>query len=467
MSGLINIGLSGLNSAQIALNTTSHNITNANTPNFSRQRTLQSTALPQFTGAGFTGQGSRIGNIERQYDAFLTAQLSSVTSRLEYSTAYRNAMSQVENLLGDANAGLATAMSEFFRGVNDVANNPTSIPARQAMISLGQSLTGRVQSVNGRLEELRSLNEGQLRETVTTINSFGRELAELNQQILASSGSDPRIQPNDLLDRRDFLVSELSKFVNVSSYTDDNGNLNVFMGSGQTLVLGTSSIPLSIIPDQNDPRRGLIATGSGPSATLLPESLISGGRLGGLLAFRAESLDRVQNELGAIVETLAGEFNTLHQQGFGLDGSTGQSFFTIGDNSSARRILETFSMGLTDPRAVAAASAANAPGNNENALALAGLQTQKLMDGNTATLNSKYSQLVSFVGNRGRELEVAMRAQTVQRDQAFAARENISGVNLDEEAANLIRFQQSYQAAARVVSIAGTLFDEVIGLVRR
>lgn len=468
MAGLLSIGITGINASQANLFTASHNITNANTPGFNRQQAVVSSRDPQFSGAGFYGQGVGVDGVRRQYDQFLSQQVLNASMRKEEFSAYHALAGQVDNLLADESSGLSPALADFFRGVNDVASNPSSVPARQAMISLAESLASRFNSMNTRLNEIRNISEGQITSTVEQINVYAKEIASINKRIGEVQFASTGAPPNDLFDQRDHLVAELNKLVKVNTFSDSSGNVNVFIGTGQSLVFGTSAATLTVAPSAADPLRGEVHM-SAPGGVTIPmaESMFGGGQLSGLLRARSETLDRVQDELGAIAIAVAGQFNALHVGGVDLNGNPGGNFFADIGAVSARHAAGMFAVAVSDPAAVAAASTTNPGiGNNENALLLARLQTDKGMLGGTATFQSAYSQTVSFVGNKTREVQIGERAQAAQLEQATAVQQALSGVNLDEEAANLIRYQQAYQAAARVMSLAGTLFDEVLSIAR-
>ena len=471
MAGLLGIGMTGINSSQANLLTTSHNITNANTPGYNRQTAIVTTNDPHFTGAGFFGQGSRVETVRRQYDQFLGQQVLSASARKEELSAYNTQLTQLDNLLADPSAGLAPALSDFFKGVQDVATNPASIPGRQALISRAESLASRFNGLDARLDEIGSLTEGQIAGAVESIDTYARQIAEMNQQIGTVQVAGPSLQANDLLDQRDTLVAELNKLVKVSTVTERDGSLSVFVGTGQALVVGATASELAVRPDPSDPLHGTIELRTaGGGAVPLPDSLFTGGQLGGLLKFRSEMLDPARDKLDQIAFDFASAFNSTHQNGRDLAGADGGAFFTpMGQVSGAAGAMR---VAISDPRAIAAAASGTAPvgpSDNRNALALAALQTDKsvvTVGSGTATAGSAYSQLVSSVGNKAREVQIGLKAQKAQLDQATAAQQALSGVNLDEEAANLIRYQQSYQAAARVMSVAGTLFDEILSIAR-
>ncbi|MCK9985104.1 MAG: flagellar hook-associated protein 1 [Azoarcus sp.] len=481
MAGLLSIGLTGINSSQANLLTTSHNITNANTPGFNRQTTILTTADPFFSGAGFFGQGVEVDGVRRQYDQFLSQQVLNASARKEEFAAYNTQISQIDNLLADTSSGLSPALADFFAGVQDVATNPSSLPARQALISSAESLASRFNALDTRLSEIRDINEGQIVSTVDSINAYARQISDINERIALAQVGGTSIPANDLLDQRDNLVAELNKLVKVSTTTESDGSLSVFIGSGQPLVVGTAVSQLVVEADSSvpsDPFRGEIRLATlGGGSVLMPDSVLTGGQLGGMLRFRNETLNAAREQLGDLAIAVASEFNTIHAAGYDLDGTTtGIAFFKDLSSFAAtdlgrREAAGAFAVVLTDPRKVAASGAPTGTvgaggSNNENALRLAALQTEKVMNGDTATFQSAYAQLVSFVGNKTREVQIGERSQESQLQQAIDAQQALSGVNLDEEAANLIRFQQSYQAAARVMSVAGTLFDEILSISR-
>lgn len=638
-TGLFNIGVTGLAAAQAGLLTTGHNISNATTPGYSRQQTVQSTNTPQFTGAGFLGQGTNVSTVKRIYNQFLAAQTLSVQSRLAELNAYGDQIRQIDNLLADSSAGLSSAMNDYFRGVHEVAANPASIPARQALLSAAQALVGRFQSLDGRLNEIREGVGTQLASAITNINSYATQIAEVNQRITLAQAAGPGQPANDLLDQRDQLIADLNSQVRVTTVTDADGSLNVFVGNGQALVVGTRSFGLSVRQSGEDASRmtvGISLT-SGGSATV-PESMLTGGTLGGLLSFRSASLDAAQNALGRIAIGLAETTNAQHRLGQDLDGALGGNFFTqpapqvlypnnplnggnavigaavsnagslttsdyrlsadgggnytltrLSDNvtlfagaalpqsvdglaidivSGAANAGDTFliqptrsaagniGVALADPRSIAAAApirstasnsntgtgsisagSVNAPpppnanltqsvtitfddppttfdvsgtgtGNpanvaytaggsisyngwtikisgtpaagdvftisansagvsdNRNALLLAALQTAKTLAGGSASYQSAYAQIVSDVGNKTREIAVTTTAQENIVKQATDAQQSLSGVNLDEEAANLLRYQQAYQASGKMIEIASKLFDTLLNMGR-
>ncbi len=678
-SGLFGIGVSGIAAAQLGLLATEHNVANANTPGYTRQRTVQATNIAVNTGAGAIGQGVHVQTIERMYDRYLTGQVNSATTKLAEIDAYYSSIKQIDNLLADPAAGLSPALQDFFSGVQQVASNPALLSARQAMVSSAQTLVSRFQSIDDRLGELSVTVNGKIGDAVKSINSYASQIADLNQRIVIAEGSTG--QPaNDLLDQRDQLINELNGLIKVSTTTNSDGAFNVFVGSGQQLVVGSRSMEMTARPSTADSGKivvGLATVGGG--SLELPEKLVVGGQLGGLIAFRSETLERAQNELGRIAASVALTFNAQHELGQDLLGQasgdagfnadffsmalvgpsilsdsrnagtavlsasfsatdygpevTDGNFFTnlkasdyllqtadgttfsltrLSDGASltsgtlaavstfaaqnegfqfslssgaaaagdrfilqpvrnAASNLQVNSVIAADSRMIAAAlpfrtSAGNtntgsgsisaggsAPGfdtsllpasgitltfagnqltltgiaagqtltyqlpggaetsvggpayvvpyaqgmqisvsgmtvamngvpnandtftlarntaataDGRNSLALGKLQTQNTMAGDgvqgKATFQAAYSELVAYSGIKTRELNVTGTAQQAVLDQAKSSRDALSGVNLDEEAANLLRFQQAYQASAKLLEVGKTLFDTLL-----
>ena len=640
---IISIGISGLNAAQAGMLTTSHNIANASTAGYNRQQIVQGTNTPISTGAGFVGQGTHVQTVMRIYDQFLGRQVLSAEAGAAEMDAYRAQISQIDNLLADPSAGLSPTLAAFFKGVQDVAANPASIPGRQSMLSAAQALTARFQALDQRFTEIRDGINQQIAGQVTQINTYSSQLAEINQRIILAQANGADQPPNDLLDQRDHMLKDLNALVRVSTVVQGDGSFNVFVGNGQPLVVGNQSYQLKAVQAPDDSERITVALlGVGGTALTLPESQVAGGSLGGLLNFRSQTLDEAQNALGRIALTLAQNFNDQHRLGQDLTGALGTNFFNVsaptasasslnagsgaptvsidaptidrltssdyqlafvGGNYRLTRLADnqvqnfatlpqtvdgitiavgswlpvandsvliqptrggagSIAVAFSDARQVAAAApirtatalintgtasisagTVNAPpptnaglqhkvtltftsattfdvrdvttattlasgvayasganityngwatqisGNpatgdtftveantggvadNRNAALLGSLQTRSTMiggstSGPTASYQSAYTQIVSAVGSKANEVAAIGAAQQGLADHATQALQSLSGVNLDEEAANLLRYQQAYQASAKVLQIAGKVFDEILALGR-
>lgn len=545
MANILNTGVNALNAFQRQLATTGQNIANVNTEGYSRQRVDLESIAPINGSAGSIGAGVKAAAIRRSYDDFLAGGVRSYTaSHEEYSILHERA-SQIDNVVGDASAGLNRMMQDFFASIQDVSLGPTSVPARTVMLNRAEMLSDRFQTLDGWMEEQRNGLNRDLDVFVDEVNGIAQSIASINKRIqsLASNNAFP---PNDLLDQRDNLLDQLSAYVNVSSQLQDDGAMNVFIGSGQALVVGDAAGTLSLSNGQaaRDQKEINITLGGG-GATVAVTQQISGGKLGGALRFRNEVLNPAQDSLGLVAIGLAHNFNEQHLLGTDLDGNAGVALFGLG---SPQALADTTNRGtgtvaaifdpatinnltgdeyrvsydgsdwsistspggtpsllgangvyvhegvqltlsgvpsagdsfllrptragaaamttqFTDPRKIAAAQSA-APGDNRNALALADLQNASSLMGGTATLGDAYGRMVADVGTRTHQAGSNAEVQAQLLGQAENAKSAVTGVNLDEEAANLVRFQQAYSAAAQVISTANTLFDTLLGAVR-
>ncbi|EKE18184.1 MAG: hypothetical protein ACD_10C00097G0006 [uncultured bacterium] len=328
-TGFLGIGVSGLAAAQLGLQTTEHNVTNASTPGYTRQSTIQTARVGLAEGHGSVGQGTDVVTIQRMYDKFLSAQVDSAQSKLSEIDAYYAQISQIDNLMADPSAGLTPVLQDFFNGVQEVAANPSLLSARQSMISSAEVLGSQFRLIDGRLDELRNDVNGRIEDAVNGINSFAEQISALNQRIVIteSAYSQPA---NDLRDQRGQLINELNQLIKISPTTNSDGSLSLFVGSGQPLVIGTQAMTFTAQPSATDPTKVVVGYQAGiGTANELPESLISGGVLGGLLKFRSETLGRTENELGRLAASMALTFNAQHAAGQNLLGqASGDAGFT-------------------------------------------------------------------------------------------------------------------------------------------
>lgn len=653
MSGnLLSIGKSGLFAAQAGLSTTGHNITNAGVAGYNRQVVVQATAPMLDTGVGFQGTGTQISQIKRYSDEFLNSQVRTAQASKSGLDSYHSQISQIDNMLADQTAGLSPSLQGFFKGVQDMAANRASVPSRQSMLSGADTLATRFQALDARLEEIREGVNSTIQTSVTLINSYAQQIADLNDKI-GSFASAQQHAPNDLLDKRDQLVMELNTQVKASVMPGDNNSLTVSIGSGQPLVVGARTFQLAATKSPFDQTRVEVGYLTGSKVTVLADNALAGGTLGGALDFRARSLDPAQSALGKVAIGLAVEFNAQHKLGLDQNGEKGQDFFKVAgafvgkhiDNASTSEVkvdaivtkpseladsdykvefngtgfdvirltdkqpvlknyipdgepvnvdgidfmistgsaakgdsflvrptiagAANFTLQIKDVADIAAAAPilTNAPvsntgtgkisegkvdqrflenppalpvtlefrsnggnpiltgfpagvdvkvvtsdgkelepsadvkfvdgatysfggisvtmtgkpgdgavftiagnaggvGDTRNIGLLGDLQTKNIFNNGSATIQSSYAQLVSTVGNKTREVQVNGSAAGALLTQAKASAADVSGVNLDEEATNLIKYQQAYQAAGKVMQIAGTIFDTLLSIGR-
>jgi flagellar hook-associated protein 1 len=620
VSDVFGISVSALQAFQTALQVTSNNIANANTPGYDRETVELTDAIPQSDGSAPIGAGVNVAGISRAYSQLNANQLNVSQSTLGQLNSLQNYTNQIDNIVGTTAGGLSTAIQNYYSAWSTVSTDPTSTAARQALLSAAQSVAAAFSSTSSQLQGLNSNINSGVTADVTQINSLATSIASLNQQVAiatASSGGQP---PNDLIDQRDQLVSNLSQLVGISTTAGADGATNVFIGNGQSLVLGSASTALTTVPNQFNASQLEVSMASDPANPI--SSQITSGDLGGLFAARTQAVGPAINQLGQIATALSQAANAQQNSGLDLNGQLGANLFSVGgpqayssaNNTGAASatvsvasvgalttddyvlqyqggaysltntsdgsavaftgngtaaspitaaglsivlsatpasgdqfLIEptaqaagTFSVALTNTSQLAAAGAiqtsaaaanagnatissgtvvtasnpallnpatiqftsattysingganqaytsgssisangwqvqiAGAPvagdtftvqsnaggtGDNRNALASANQQSQGVLLNGTVSINDAVGGVITGVGSQAQQVNTAQTAQTAVNSQALQSVQSVSGVNLDEEAANLLQWQQAYQASAQALSIASGTF---------
>ncbi len=628
MVALFETGVSALLASQRALATTGHNISNVNTPGFSRQRVSLTTRDAQLDEGGFRGAGVQVASIDRLVDQFVTEHLRTATTNAAHAGELSRNLRELNNLLGDSASGVSSALGSLFGSIGDLAADPSSQAVRGVVIDTLQGVVHRFNGLGSRLAELeQSVNAGIIT-AVGDMNEIARALATLNSEISRQTARSNSGAPNDLLDRRDELLRELAQFTRVDARADARGMVDVSVGNGLSLVSGNRAILLETLPDVYDPSRVEVAyvTNGTPAAI---SGLLQGGRLAAMYEFQREALIPTRRELGRSAVALQEVLNTQHRQGMDFNGNLGRDLLAVsppttqgaagntgtvslafaiggssaltgdeygldydGANFTLRNLVRgtstvlgaasagpfTFdgvtltvgaapaagdswrltptlgaaeglrSVGLR-PAELAAAlpittaqgisnvgdarisggevrdpgdlsllttvnivfdspstyringtgpSIAFASGGNidlngwrvqvagsprsgdvftisrnlsgasdaRNAVNMTEIERRRILDNGTSTLSEAYASTVSRNGSRQRQGEIAQRALETVLERSVSRQQEVSGVNLDEEAANLMRFQQAYQAAAQVIRAADTAFQALINATR-
>jgi flagellar hook-associated protein 1 len=320
MADILNIGSSALQAYQRSLTTIGHNIANSETEGYSRQRVDYATRIPSQLGDSWLGSGVKVTQVERQYDQFLAGSVrSSLSATTHMETYYTNA-SRLDNLLADADTGLDPSIQDMFSAIQTVADDPTSIAARNVLLAETRSMVDRFHGLNSQIDESRRQLNNELSSNVSEINSLAQNLADVNAQIISSTGS-----PNDLLDQRDLLLNKMSELVGISTVEQADGAINVFAGKGQALVIGSVAATLSTAIGTDGSNLEIQYSSGGGSQEIT--DYLTGGSVGGLLSFRSEILDASQNKLGLVALGIVDELNTQHQLGMDLDGNLGGLMF--------------------------------------------------------------------------------------------------------------------------------------------
>jgi flagellar hook-associated protein 1 FlgK len=633
MGNFLSTSVTGLLAFQRAIDATSQNISNVSTPGYSRQRVDLAARPAQMFANGWVGNGVQVNTTARVYDDMLADQVRVASSSFSSLDSYTTFMNRVNDMFSNTTTGLTPSLQKFANAMQDVANNPTNSSSRQVLLSEANGLVDRLQSYNTQLNELGKQIEASITGEANEITTLSKGIADLNDQI-ATAYARANQPPNDLLDQRDLLIDKLSTHVDITTVKQGDGQINIFIGSGQPLVVGKEASSIVATTDAFDPTRHTIGL-KGPGGTPVDiTGSVTGGSLGGTMAFRSEVLDPTRNALGRISVVLTDTINAQHHAGIDLNGNPGTDLFKVGAPSVLSHSSNTgtgvptvtrtndsqlttsdyiltktasapdtwtlrnsatgapvtmtgtgtvadpfkadglsivvnagaatgdrfeirptrdaptgLGVQISDPGKIAAAapirtSAASAntgtgtidagsvvdatdpalrttstiqftsattytingagsytytagqpitingaqvtisgapaigdsftisdntggTGDNRNMLALSASLSKPTIENGTASLNDATSRLVGQIGSQTRQVQSSRDAQQIVAQEASDARDSVSGVNLDEEAANLIKYQQAYQAAAQMIRVASSLFDSILAATSR
>lgn len=325
MSNIFGIDVSALQAYQQGIAVTSNNVANANTPGYNVERLNLVTAAPQDSGGLAIGAGVVVSGVTRAYSQAASSQFNNSQSSLGQLNALQNYTSQIDNLFGTTAGGLTTALQTYYNGWSAVADNPSSTAARQALLGDANALAQNLNSTSAQLSSLNADVNGRISSDVSQINSYSTEIAKLNRQIAASAGSGQ--QPNTLLDQRDQLVSSLSQLSGVSTTTNSDGSINVYVGSGQPLVLDSNAYTLTTVGNPFNGSQLEVASSSSNGSPI--SSSITSGDLGGLLAARDQAINPALNKIGQIATAVAQSTNAQQGAGLDLNGQLGGALFSI------------------------------------------------------------------------------------------------------------------------------------------
>ncbi len=463
-----------LQAQQVAIQTTGHNIANANTPGFTRQRVDLTPAVPFSLGSvGSLGTGVDLKAITRIRDLLLDSQFRDAHQALGRQEAEEATLSQIELLVGEpSDNGLAGSMSALFASFQDLANYPTDLAVRSVVRDKARALADQFHRLDDGFEQLKIDLHNEIQVVVKQVNGLAQQIADLNRQIAMSEGGAG--SANDLRDQRDQALDELSTLVSGSLVEDIGGQVRVTVGGGLTLVDGLTAVPLEAQDfDQADP------TYPDSVRLFLGGNLMTpgGGRLAGLLNSRNSTTGFVkgfQSQLDALAKAIVDEVNAVHAAGFGLDGISGRNLFAFttapsGVTGAARYISVDPGIEADVTNIAAASTAAGVPGDNSQALKLAGLQDDStvitLPSLQTVTFGSYLSGLVSDLAEQEAGAKRSVGLHTTMADFLTGRRDQASGVSLDEEMTDLIRFQKAYEAAAHFATVVndllGTLMNQL------
>ncbi len=472
---------------QTAIQVTSHNIANVNTPGYSRQEAILTEAGAMSSSPGQLGMGSVVSGIRQQADLLTERQLVSENGSYASLDYTARAIAQVEGIFNDTTGtGLENRVSEFFNSWDDLSANPQGTAERQAVVSTAELLASEFRRIDSRLTTLKENTNKDIVSITGDVNRIAAQIASLNGAIKAALVQGQ--QPNDLLDQRGVLLKSLAEKIGYSSITDSLGQVDIYVGNGRTLVDGESAG--SLVADASTPAPGSelvydvkirLPGQTGPVQVLdTITGSISSGELSSAVRFRDGYLTTVRDRVDQLAYAINTQVNALHSAGYGLPGGvppTGVAFFTplvpidpLAPSKDAARNFQVDAGIVSDLRRVAAARVEGAetppalPGDNRNALLMAGLRNVSVADLGDATIPDYIAGMVGRIGSETRGADLDLQHQKVVVNYLETRREEVSGVSLDEEMTNLIKFQRAFEASTKMVSLLDTLLDDVLNM---
>lgn len=348
MSSLINSAMSGLSAAQAALNTVSNNISSYNVAGYTRQTTVLGASNSTLTGGGWVGNGVYVSGVQREYDAFITNQLRAAQTQSSGLTTRYQQMSKIDDVLSDSTNSLSTTLQDFFKSLQTLVSNAEDPAARQTVLGKADGLVNQFKTNDQYLRDQDSQVNTAIASSVEQINNYAKQIANLNDQISRLTGVGAGSSPNDLLDQRDQLVSELNQIVGVEVAVQDGGTYNVSFGNGYSLVQGSKANQLAAVKSSADPTRTTIAYSDEVSGNVeIPEKMVTTGSLGGLFTYRSEDLDKARNNLNQLALAFADAMNKQHEAGFDANGDAGGKLFDFGSPAVVTNSRNTGTAAMT------------------------------------------------------------------------------------------------------------------------
>ena len=464
--GLLSIGAGALLSQQRAISVTGNNIANVNTPGYSRQRLNMETNLPVDSPVGLVGFGVQTTTVERIYDRFLGVQMNNESANLGRWEAQKGMLERVEVVFDESGGyGLNQALSDFWNSWQDLSMNPSGTTERSVVAANSQALADTIRQKYADLEQAQADIDAAVRSGVEDINRLTAEISDLNQKI-ASTEAGGTVNANDYRDSRDLALKQLSEIIGIKSFEDADGRVVVSVGSCRALVESGNNQALATRTNAGGHADLVWADNTGAPVNIASE--ITSGKMAGWMQTRDTKIPGYMSSLDELAQTLSTEANTLHAGGYGLNGSHADNLFS-GSGAADMAVNPDI---LNDPSRIAAASAAGAvPGDASNAAAIADLRMSLTMGGTTttpptSTFDGYANALVSQVGHDVQEAKSSQSHQSDMLAYLDNYRESVSGVNLDEEMVNLVKYQAAYTAAAKMISMGDDMLSTLMNMVR-
>jgi len=460
---------SGMDAAKSAIATAGHNISNANTEGYSRQRVDVEAKDPYPTkgSKALIGQGVDTTRISRVNDHYIEKQIRNNNGELSFLEEKDVLLQQVEDVFNELDGeGFNRIITNFFNNFRKLANDPNSEALRQSVQESSKSMVNNFHRLRNEVNEVKRHIDSKIEGSVREVNSLGKEIKNLNLKIQKTRISG--VEPNDLLDKRDLALKKLRSYVDISSFEKPEGSVVINLKNVGPFVVGPDVEKIEVFrspkDNQGKPEGAFDLVTQNSGNTVITHQL-EGGRLGALLEARDSTLDKVINRLDELAFGVSRSVNHVHRHGVTRDGVRGISFFKhINQKERAAEFIEVSSEVLGSTNNIATALQYDSPGDNRVALAISQIQSQKIMNNGHATLDDWFNATVSDVGVQRANVRNELEQQKGIVNQLNKIREQISGVSIDEETANLLQYQHAFDASAKVIQVADQMLDTVLNL---
>lgn len=487
MADLLNIGKTGLMASKKSLGTTGHNIANANTEGYSRQRVLQTTAQPVVRGGMVEGTGTRVRSIERVHDENVEKRLHKTTTEQTFHQERAAQLSQVEDIFNEIdNEGLNKILNKFYNSFRELANQPENETIRSIVRDNANLVVKDFKRISGTLDTLSKNIDRSIEQEVTDINQLLRNTANLNRRIayLEAVGDET----GDLRDQRDTQLRELSKSFKVTTYTDNKNNFIVNAAGVGTLITGTMVQELANKrlhkSESSNNMAGSVEIFFKERPNVPITTKFKGGKLSSMLKVRNEDITAIRERIDTIAYDFVNTVNAIHRRGYAsrkvemdqngnpqqFDGQgpvKGINFFkNLEGVEGASQAISLSTAVKSDLSNIVTAMNPNSPGDNRIAVAISKLQHERVMAGGTATLEEYFLQTIGRVGLETNKANLDAEQFEGILTQLQGLKERTSGVSIDEETANMVRYQHAYEASAKVMQTADEMFQTVLALKR-
>jgi flagellar hook-associated protein 1 len=464
-------GRSGMMASKAAIATTGHNISNANTEGYSRQRVQTETATPAGKAGSKTiiGTGTKISRIERVNDEYIEKQVRNAGKDMANFEEKETMLRQVEDVFNEMNGdGLNRLVSKFFNEFRKLSNEPESEAVRESVRESTNAMANDFKRLRNELEDVKNHIDQRIEGYAREANMLAEQIKDLNVKIRTAEIADGA--PNDLLDQRDQALKKLASFADIAMHKDNQGNFIVDLKGVGPLVVGPQNESFSVertpADDLGKPENSFDLKTSASARSIITHQ-IKGGKFGALMEVRDRTLSTLIDRLDDMAFTLADAVNSVHSQGFNRYGQQGVQFFKqLGAKERAAEFLDLSDAIKTSTNNIATAAQAESPGDNRIAIAISGLQHSRLMNEGNATIDAYYNSIVSDVGVASSKNKFNLNQQKDIIAQLGKMRDQISGVSIDEETANLMQFQHSFDASAKIIQVADECLKTVLELKR-